>query len=274
MHLSMLFAVLYVLACLAQRGSTGSDASYLAIEEQVQAVLRTPILEVDSYQCTDERYGSSMSDDSFHFRGTSLGGWLVLEPWITPSLFYQFLGLSRVYGNNAYKHIAIDSYTFCTALSKEEANRQLRIHWKSWVTEEEISMLANLGIDTVRIPIADWMYMPYEPFIGCWDGALEELDRVLDLCEKYHLKVLLDLHALRFSQVGQKTTRIHHTPCTIHNTSYITHHTSYTVHRTVWTIAETHTSIPGMLTSPTPTGQRGGGNGQGCSTSRSTHGNT
>ena len=24
--------------------------------------------------------------------GTNIGGWLVLEPWITPSLFYRFLG--------------------------------------------------------------------------------------------------------------------------------------------------------------------------------------
>jgi hypothetical protein len=24
--------------------------------------------------------------------GTNIGGWLVLEPWITPSLFYPFLG--------------------------------------------------------------------------------------------------------------------------------------------------------------------------------------
>jgi aryl-phospho-beta-D-glucosidase BglC (GH1 family) len=23
--------------------------------------------------------------------GTNLGGWMVLEPWITPSLFYRFL---------------------------------------------------------------------------------------------------------------------------------------------------------------------------------------
>ena len=25
-------------------------------------------------------------------RGVNLGGWMVLEPWITPSIFYQFLG--------------------------------------------------------------------------------------------------------------------------------------------------------------------------------------
>jgi hypothetical protein len=24
--------------------------------------------------------------------GTNIGGWMVLEPWITPSLFYRFLG--------------------------------------------------------------------------------------------------------------------------------------------------------------------------------------
>jgi glucan 1,3-beta-glucosidase len=53
----------------------------------------------------------------FHFRGTSLGGWLVLEPWITPSLFYQFLGASRRFGaTEAPKHIGLDSYSFCTAL--------------------------------------------------------------------------------------------------------------------------------------------------------------
>ena len=23
--------------------------------------------------------------------GTNIGGWMVLEPWITPSLFYRFL---------------------------------------------------------------------------------------------------------------------------------------------------------------------------------------
>lgn len=43
------------------------------------------------YSCPE---GSTMAgnSDSFHFRGTALGGYMVLEPWITPSLFYQFLG--------------------------------------------------------------------------------------------------------------------------------------------------------------------------------------
>ena len=30
--------------------------------------------------------------------GTNLGGWMVLEPWITPSLFYRFLGKTKSEG--------------------------------------------------------------------------------------------------------------------------------------------------------------------------------
>lgn len=54
--------------------------------------------------------------NQFHFRGTALGGWLVLEPWITPSLFYQFLGASEKWGDEAPSRVALDSYTFCTGI--------------------------------------------------------------------------------------------------------------------------------------------------------------
>jgi len=30
--------------------------------------------------------------------GTNIGGWQVLEPWITPSLFYRFLGKTHSEG--------------------------------------------------------------------------------------------------------------------------------------------------------------------------------
>lgn len=141
------------------------------------------------------------SRNNFHFRGAALGGWLVLEPWITPSLFYQFLGAHERWGDEAPAHVGIDSLSFCTALGDEEANKQLRRHWRTWVTEKEIVALSAAGVDTVRIPVGDWMYVPYEPYIGCMDGALEELDRVLRLCEKHGLKALLDIHCARYANV-------------------------------------------------------------------------
>jgi hypothetical protein len=83
----------------------------------------------------------------------------------------------------------MDTYTFCQALGPEEGNRQLRRHWESWVTEKDISTLFQMNLDTLRIPVGDWMWRPYGPYVNCTDGAIDELKRVLALAGKYGLKV-------------------------------------------------------------------------------------
>jgi hypothetical protein len=172
-------------------------------DDFVISLLSTPITTTQTdYSCTPQpTVATQRMLNNFHMRGTALGGWLVLEPWLTPSLFYQFLGASKRWGDDAHKHVGLDSRTFCEALGGTEANRQLRNHWKAWVTDEQIHKLAANGVSHLRVPVADWMFMPYEPYIGCWDGSLEELDRGLQLCQKYNIKVIIDLHALRRSQV-------------------------------------------------------------------------
>lgn len=120
--------------------------------EYVKDLLTKSLVPQNNHSCTSFSDQSRKLND-FHFRGTALGGWLVLEPWITPSLFYQFLGVSAKWGSDALDHVAIDSMTFCTALGDEEANRQLRQHWKMWVTEEQISNLANMGLKHIRLPV-------------------------------------------------------------------------------------------------------------------------
>lgn len=91
-------------------------------------------------------------------RGVNLGGWMVLEPWITPSLFYQFLG-----GNE--NNTAMDMYSFCEILGAEEANRQLRRHWETWVTEAIIEEMYQSGaLNSIRLPVGDFMYKPYGPY--------------------------------------------------------------------------------------------------------------
>ena len=46
------------------------------------------------------------------------------------------------------------------------------------------------------------MFVPYEPYIDCMDGAVDELDRVLALCTKHGIRVLIDIHAMKGSQNG------------------------------------------------------------------------
>ena len=67
--------------------------------------------------------------------GVNLGGWMVLEPWITPSLFYQFLG--KHYDPSA-PNIGMDSWTLCESLGPIEGNKWMRTHWDLWLNETHI----------------------------------------------------------------------------------------------------------------------------------------
>lgn len=65
-------------------------------------------------------------------RGVNLGGWLVLEPWITPSLFDN-TGDSRV----------IDEWTF--GQFAPNALSVLQDHWNTWITESDFEAIAAAG---------------------------------------------------------------------------------------------------------------------------------
>mmetsp|Transcript_52623 Transcript_52623/g.87384 ORF Transcript_52623/g.87384 Transcript_52623/m.87384 type:complete len:653 (+) Transcript_52623:97-2055(+) len=154
----------------------------------------------EEYTCSSEHAGISHKERihqlrQFKMRGVNLGGWMVIQPWITPSLFYQFEGRPRA-------STAMDMHSFCEVLGPQEGNRQLREHWRKWVTEDELRRLAEQGINTIRVPVGDWMWMPYGPYIGCTDGALDELWRIIHICENVSLRILVDLHGVRRSQNG------------------------------------------------------------------------
>lgn len=100
--------------------------------------------------------------------GTNIGGWLVLEPWITPSFFYRWVGKTHTDG------IGMDSYTVCESLG-DQANDVMKAHWDNWYTEDHIKALADRGVEIVRLPIGDWTLNPYGPYVGCMDGADERV---------------------------------------------------------------------------------------------------
>jgi len=64
--------------------------------------------------------------------GVNLGGWLMLEKWITPSLFPSD---SRI----------VDEWTFCQYLGHDKAKSALTTHWENWVTENDLAMLSSAG---------------------------------------------------------------------------------------------------------------------------------
>ncbi|KAJ1664907.1 hypothetical protein IW140_003726 [Coemansia sp. RSA 1813] len=126
-------------------------------------------------------------------RGVNLGGLFVLEPWITPSLFSQWEGVSNA--------TVVDEWTYCEALGKTECQSRLQSHWASWVTESDISTIASLGLNHIRIPIGFWAFsvLPGEPYI---QGQVPYLEQIIQWAGKYNLNVVLDLHGVPGSQNG------------------------------------------------------------------------
>ena len=137
----------------------------------------------------------SIEATSRRLRGVNLGGWLVLEKWMTPSLF---AGLA-----------ATDETSWCTELGAD-APKRLRTHWDSWITQADFQWLADRGLDAVRIPFGHWILgapYPWHPRYGALahpfvDGGIEVLDRALDWAEAAGLGVILDLHAAPGCQNG------------------------------------------------------------------------
>lgn len=122
--------------------------------------------------------------------GVNLGGWFVLEPYITPSLFQGF-------GTN----IPVDEYHFTKALGKEKALEVLTKHWLTWYTEEDMKAIAQAGLNTVRIPIGYWAFelLGDDPYV---QGQVIYLDQAIQWARKYKLAVWVDLHGAPGSQNG------------------------------------------------------------------------
>ena len=119
-----------------------------------------------------------------YIKGVNLGNWLVLEKWMSPSLFD---------GTTAE-----DEYYLPTQLSKEVYEARIKIHRSEYITERDFTRIKAMGMDAVRIPVPYFIFGDREPFIGC----VEELDKAFNWAEKYGLQILIDLHTAPDSQNG------------------------------------------------------------------------
>ncbi len=116
--------------------------------------------------------------------GVNLGGWLVLEKWITPSLFK---------GTNAK-----DEYTFCEQASTQQLQR-LKQFRDTFITKQDFEWLAAQGIEAVRLPVGYWMFGNAAPYMP----TRVYVDRAFRWAEETGLRILIDLHGAPGSQNGK-----------------------------------------------------------------------
>lgn len=120
--------------------------------------------------------------DESKLRGVNFGGWLVLERWITPSLFE---------GTDAK-----DEFSF---MHTPNAGEKITQHRQSFIVESDFEWLSSHGVNAVRIPVGYWLFEDNTPFTS---NAIY-LDWAMKMAEKYRLNILIDLHAAKGSQNGK-----------------------------------------------------------------------
>lgn len=119
----------------------------------------------------------------------NIGGWLVAEPWITPSLFDD-TGDDRI----------VDEWTFGQYASN--AYGRLQAHWSTFYTEADFAAIAAAGLNHVRIPIGYWAFdtSAGEPYVHA--NQADYLERAVQWASNHGLKVVIDLHGAPGSQNG------------------------------------------------------------------------
>lgn len=114
-------------------------------------------------------------------RGVNLGGWLIPERWLTPSLFAS---------TNAHD---------LHGLLQQESGRKAYVrHVKTFIQEADFAWLAKQGVELVRLPVGYWDVVEDSHYLS----MQHKVDWAMQMAEKYNLKVLLDLHAAPGSQNG------------------------------------------------------------------------
>jgi glucan 1,3-beta-glucosidase len=164
--------------------ATAAGASLLALDQiptLAQAATKTPLPPFTPPKRSPLYKDGNWQTPARAIRGVNLGGWLVLEKWMSPTLF---AGTA-----------AGDEF----ALSQVPGGRErIERHRQTWITEADFRWIAEYGFDAVRLPVGFWTLQEAKPYLS---GA-EHLQNAFDWAQKYDLKVLLDLHGAQGSQNG------------------------------------------------------------------------
>jgi len=129
-----------------------------------------------------------------NWRGVNLGGWLLLEPGTCSELFQRFAprGSSEWHLVDAMRK----------ELGDESALREMEAHRETFITEQDIKRIRELGLNAVRIPFGYWIIAgpsKGDPYLG---PGLQHLDNAVAWCKKHGLQVLLDLHGVPGGENG------------------------------------------------------------------------
>lgn len=158
-------------------------------------------------------------------RGVNLGGWLLLEPWITPSIFEEVnQGENKGKIVDEYTYAQYVEPTFYQERLKRHANNRLpkasspktsylSRHWDEFYQKSDLEILASVGISHIRIPYGHWFFdvsedEPYpNPPQNDDEGMRFYLKRMVRWADELDMKVVL-LFLVSIILSGSKTRQM------------------------------------------------------------------
>lgn len=165
--------------------SVTSVLSVCAFAEDNVAIHAEDALHTEGYKLVNAK------GEEVFLKGINLGGWLIMEDWMCP-----------VANNDTG-----DSYTYNVLTERfgvEKTYELLNIYQDNWIVESDFLNIAQMGFNCVRIPF--WYRNFQSDDNGTWildengEIDLSRLEWAVEMCRKYGLYAILDLHGVNGCQ--------------------------------------------------------------------------
>lgn len=145
---------------------------------------RKDFLRVEGTRVVDSR------GQEFRIRGTNLGCWLNPEGYM---FHFPAQAASASQIDQGIRQLCGPQY----------ADSFWRRYVDAFIGEEDIAYLASAGVNTLRLPL-HWKMFTDDPYL-CFGPASDGftlLDRVVDWCRRYGIRLILDMHCCPGGQTG------------------------------------------------------------------------
>lgn len=118
-------------------------------------------------------------------RGVGIGGWLVIESFISPSI-YDKTGDDRV----------IDEWSFAKYTPRRKAERILRDHFDNFITEDDFREIKSYGLNHVRISFPYWGLRTYpgDPYLKL--NQYDKLKEAAGWAKKHDIAMIIEVHTV------------------------------------------------------------------------------
>jgi aryl-phospho-beta-D-glucosidase BglC (GH1 family) len=139
-------------------------------------------------------FNLSASNPDGKIRGVNLGSTFVIEPWMALNSW-----------NNMGCGDSKAEFDCVAKIGQTKANAVWETHWSNWITESDITAMANYGLNSVRIPLGYWMDESIVALNETFpQGGFEYLERICGWASDHGFYIMLDMHGAPGSQRREK----------------------------------------------------------------------